>query len=341
MSHIDKEIPSRVAVTKLIATMVSIGTYCPIGREGPSVLAGAGIGSFILKRLKREQLQISRLPSHFTDDVFYAMGAAACTAAIFKAPLGGAIFAAEVPYKRDLAPVYLPAMVSAIVSYLVFNLFYGFQPLLGNIPVEKEIFSLTMIPLIIFLGIVAGLTGIFFSLIFFTTRHIFEKYATPVLCPIIGSAFTCLVIFIVEMLLKNDRLTVAGLGFDVMQFIGTTSVALEIIILLLIAKVFATSFTIGSGVSGGVFAPSLFVGAMLGAIFAYIFSVDLAVMVFLGMTSVLAATTKSPLSAAFFIVELAINPLLIIPIAIVNTFSYLVSGGFSLYEGQWTNRETP
>jgi CIC family chloride channel protein len=294
----------------------------------------------VLKRLKRHpsRLQVSKLHPRFTDDAFYAMGSAACTAAIFKAPLGGSMFAAEVPYKRDVAPVYLPAMVSAIVSYLVFNLFYGFYPPL-EIPIGLELFSLTLIPFVVFLGIVAGLIGVFFSIVFLTSRRILEKYATPVLCPIIGSALTCLIIFFVE-LLASDELTVAGLGFDVIQFVGTTTVALQLIILLLIAKIFATSLTVGSGVSGGVFAPSLFVGAMLGAIFSHLFSLNLALMVFLGMTGVLAATTKSPLSATLFIIEMAINPLLIIPIAIVNTFSYLISGGFSLYEGQWINRDT-
>ncbi|MFX1466136.1 MAG: chloride channel protein [Promethearchaeota archaeon] len=339
MSHEDKKIPNRVALTKLLATIVSVGTFCPVGREGPTVLAGAGIGSFILKKMKQEHLQVSKLDPRFTDDIFYAMGSAACTAAIFKAPLGGAIFSAEVPYKRDIAPVYLPAMVSAIVSYLVFNLFYGIRPIL-DIPVGRVILSITMIPLVIFLGIAAGLIGVVFSTVFLATRRIMAKFLHPVLCPIVGASFTCIIIFIVERLLKHDILTVAGLGYDVIQFIGTTTIALEIIILLLIAKVLATSLTVGSGISGGVLAPSLFVGAMLGAIFAYFFSVDLGLMVFLGMTSVLCATTKSPLSASLFIVEMSINPILIIPIAIVNIVSYLFSGGFSLYESQRTHRDT-
>ncbi|MFW9944427.1 MAG: chloride channel protein [Candidatus Sifarchaeia archaeon] len=332
LTHNPVELTAQTAVTKMVATSISIGSGNPVGREGPAVLIGAAIGNYMGRRFGYDD------PPHLR--VFIMMGSAACTAGIYKAPLGGALFASEAPYKRDARLGYfVPTVLAAITSYMVFAIILGINPLLSL----NVTFSLTLevLPFVIILGVVAGCVAIFFSVFLMFMRNLFKVRLPDWADPIAGSLLGCVIIFIVGLWIAPE-LTVAGLGYNVIESIASsaTTIALSGLLLLMVGKLLATSFVVAGRVSGGVLASSIFVGAMLGAIFGEVFFPDsVAAFVVLGMGAVLAANTNTPVATTILILEISHSFDLLIPLAICISISYLVGGGTSLYEGQKVTRD--
>jgi CIC family chloride channel protein len=331
LTHEPAELQNRTALTKLMATSISIGSGCPVGREGPAVLIGAAIGNLVGRKLG------------FGEDaphlrVFLMMGSAACTAGIYKAPLGGALFATEAPYKRDARLGYfVPTVIAALSSYIIFTLIMGINPLFTF--EASFTFALEEIPLLVFLGFVAGIIGILFSAVLLVSREIFRVTLPDWADPIAGSILACFILFILGLFI-NPPLTIAGMGYEVIGIIATTTIPLGVLLALLFGKLFASSFVVGGRVSGGVLASSLFVGAMLGAVFGELFYPDSVVaFVVLGMGAVLAATTNTPVATLIMMLEMSLSFDLVIPLAICISVSYLVSGGASLYQGQKVARD--
>ncbi len=330
MTHNPGKFKSKTAVTKLVATSVSIGSGNPVGREGPAVLIGASIGNSVGRRLGFSQA------SHLR--VFLMMGSAAATAGIYKAPLGGALFATESPYRRDAALGYfVPIVISAITSYIVYAVVMGIDPILHF----TASFDLTMevLPLLIVFALVAGLLSSFFSLILIATRNFFTLKLPDWIDPVAGSLLACIVIFLTGLFL-DPSLTVSGMGYEVINSLANSTVPLTILIILLFGKLFASSFVVAGRVSGGVLASSLFVGAMLGAVFGEVFYPEqVGAFIVLGMGAVLAANTNTPVATTIMMLEMSHSLDLIIPLALCVSIAYLVSGGSSLYEGQKVSRD--
>jgi CIC family chloride channel protein len=156
--------------------------------------------------------------------------------------------------------------------------------------------------------------------------------------PIFGSLLACVVIFF-AVLVAGPSLTIAGMGYEVINFLAENPQPIIILVILLFSKLFASSFVVAGRVSGGVLASSLFVGAMLGSIFGEIFHPgNVAAFMVLGMGAVLAATTNTPVATCVMMLEMSLSFDLVIPLAICITVSYLVSAGTSLYEGQKISR---
>ncbi len=336
LTHKPRSIRKGTTITKLIATSVSIGSGNPVGREGPAVLIGAGIGNAIGRRIG------------FEDDanlrVFLMMGSAAATAGIYKAPLGGALFATEAPYRRDARLGYfVPTAIAALASYVVF---IGLYPLItGNGAGPLFTFtaalqiSLLEVPLLVFFGIIAGLISILFAVSLMVTRNFFKVKFPDWADPIVGSLLACVAIFLVSSFV-DPTLTIAGMGYEVINALATQPEPLFVIILLLFGKLFASSFVVAGKVSGGVLASSLFVGAMLGSLFGEIFfPSNVPAFIVLGMGAVLAATTNTPVATIIMMLEMSHSFDLIIPLVVCVTVSYLVSVGTSLYEGQKISRD--
>jgi len=330
MTHSPGKFKNKTAVTKLVATSVSIGSGNPVGREGPAVLIGASIGNSVGRRLGFSE------PSHLR--VFLMMGSAAATAGIYKAPLGGALFATESPYRRDAALGYfVPIVISAITSYIVYAIVMGIDPILQF----TASFDLTLevLPLLIIFALVAGLVSTFFSIILIATRNFFTLKLPDWVDPIAGSALACIVIFLTGLFL-DPSLTVAGMGYEVINSLATSTVPLTVLIILLFGKLFASSFVVAGRVSGGVLASSLFVGAMLGAVIGEVFyPAQVGAFIVLGMGAVLAANTNTPVATTIMMLEMSHSLDLIIPLALCVSIAYLVSGGTSLYEGQKVSRD--
>jgi CIC family chloride channel protein len=335
MTHKPSSLRRGTTITKLVATSISIGSGCPVGREGPAVLIGAGVGNQIGRRLGFKD------PSHIR--VFLMMGSAAATAGIYKAPLGGALFATEAPYKRDARLGYfVPTVIAAITSFIVFSGIYSFVTQNGPATIftftASYQFSLAEAPLLVLLGIIAGLVSILFAVSLMATRNFFTLRLPDWLDPIAGSAFACLVILIAA-LIANPQLTIAGMGYEVINFLAENPQPILILVILLFSKLFASSFVVAGRVSGGVLASSLFVGAMLGSVFGEIFHPEnVAAFMVLGMGAVLAATTNTPVATCVMMLEMSLSFDLVIPLVICITVSYLVSSGTSLYEGQKISR---
>lgn len=332
LTHEPAELQNRTAITKLVATSISLGSGNPVGREGPAVLIGAAIGNLVGRKLG------------FGEDtphlrIFLMMGSAACTAGIYKAPLGGALFATEAPYKRDARLGYfVPTVFAALTSYIIFTLLMGINPLFTF--VASFAFTLESIPLLVFFGFVAGVIGILFSAILLLSREVFRVTLPDWADPIAGSILACIILFILSLFIFDPTLSIAGMGYEVIGVIATTTIPLGVLLALLFGKLFASSFVVGGRVSGGVLASSLFVGAMLGAVFGEIFYPDsVAAFIVLGMGAVLAATTNTPVATLIMMLEMSLSFDLVIPLAICISVSYLVSGGSSLYHGQKVARD--
>jgi CIC family chloride channel protein len=340
LTHKPSALRPGIKFTKLVATSVSIGTGNPVGREGPAVLIGAGVGNTIGRRLG------------FDDDatlrVFFMMGSAAATAGIYKAPLGGALFATEAPYRKDARLGYfVPTVIAALTSFIVFTGIYQLITGNGTTPLftftaELQI-TLMEIPLLIIFGVVAGLISIFFAVSLMATRNFFTVKFPDWADPLVGSLLACVVIFVLSLVV-DPSLTIAGMGYEVINTMANTlttnPLPLLVIVLLLFGKLFASSFVVAGKVSGGVLASSLFVGAMLGSIFGEIFFPhNVAAFIVLGMGAVLAATTNTPVATIIMMLEMSLSFTLIIPLVICVTVSYLVSAGTSLYEGQKISRD--
>jgi len=335
MTHNPTSLRKGTTITKMVATSISIGSGNPVGREGPAVLIGAGIGNQIGRRLGFDE------PSHLR--VFLMMGSAAATAGIYKAPLGGALFATEAPYKRDARLGYfVPTVIAAITSFIVFSGIYSFVTQTDSSTLltfyASYQFTLAEAPLLIFFGVIAGLISILFAVSLMATRNFFTLKLPDWADPIFGSLLACGVIFI-ALLIAGPQLTIAGMGYDVINFLAENPQPIIILVILLFSKLFASSFVVAGRVSGGVLASSLFVGAMLGSVFGEIFHPEnVAGFMVLGMGAVLAATTNTPVATTVMMLEMSLSFDLVIPLVICITVSYLVSAGTSLYEGQKISR---
>lgn len=336
MTHKPSSLRKGTTITKLVATSISIGSGNPVGREGPAVLIGAGAGNAIGRRLG------------FHDDshlrVFLMMGSAAATAGIYMAPLGGALFATEAPYRRDARLGYfVPTVIAALTSFVVF---IGLYPLItgnGAGPLftfsAAFSFSLAVVPFLVIFGVIAGLISILFAVSLMATRNFFTLKLPDWVDPIFGSFLACVVIFVTSLFV-DPSLTIAGMGYEVINALATHPEPLLVIVILLFGKLFASSFVVAGRVSGGVLASSLFVGAMLGSFFGEIFfPANVPAFMVLGMGAVLAATTNTPVATTIMMLEMSLSFDLVIPLVICICVSYLVSGGTSLYQGQKISRE--
>ncbi|MHA1906156.1 MAG: chloride channel protein [Candidatus Thorarchaeota archaeon] len=330
MTHEPTSLDRGTAVTKLLATSISIGSGNPVGREGPAVLIGASIGNSIGRRLGFHE------DSHLR--IFLMMGSAAATAGIYKAPLGGALFATEAPYRRDARLGYfIPTVIAALTSYIVYAGIMGIDPILQF----AASFTLTfeVLPMLIIFGALAGGISILFAVVLMITRNFFTLKLPNWVDPIAGSTLACIAIFITGIAV-DPSLTIAGMGYEVINSLANSTVPITILFMLLIGKLFASSFVVAGRVSGGVLASSLFVGAMLGAIFGEVFYPEaVGAFIVLGMGAVLAATTNTPVATTVMMLEMSHSFDLVIPLALCIAVAYLVSGGSSLYEGQKVSRD--
>jgi len=230
------------------ATFFTLGFGGSAGREGPIAQIGAGFGSMVATFFKLSDRERR---------ILLLAGCAAGLSAIFRAPLGGALTSIEVLYREDLeTEALIPAIISSITAYVVFTLIFGSQPIFYfpeyhfSHPVELFFY--------IVLGLVCIPLGMFYVKIFYGIRdHVFRPLNIPrYYKPMIGG----LGVGILGLWLPQ----IYGDGWGWIQLAILGKLSIGIMALLAIAKIFATSFTISSGGSGGVFGPTLFIGGMIG-----------------------------------------------------------------------------
>lgn len=315
--------------TSLIASSVTIGFGGSVGAEGPIVYTGSAIGSNLgsMFRMSPKILMI-----------LVGCGAAAGIAGIFKAPIAGMLFTLEV-LMLDLTTVsVMPLLISAITSATIAYMYTGYS--FEFFFVQSEDFSVAKIPLAIALGVVCGLASLYFTRVMNMMENFFGRFKErPWLRTAIGCTILSGLVFFFPPLYGEGYESIMGLLagdarsiVDGSIFYGDGTHVWFIILyisLIILMKAFATSSTNGAGGVGGTFAPSLYVGCMVGFLFAYIFNMlgfELAIsnknFALIGMAGVMSGVMHAPLMAIFLTAELTGGYSLFLPLLIVSTISY-------------------
>lgn len=296
-------IPPRVVPAKALASAITIGSGGSAGRVGPIVHIGASLGSAIG--------QWSRLPDEHVKTLV-ACGAAGGIAATFNAPIAGVIFALEVIMGRVVTKRFTYVVISAVTADLIARAFLGNHYAFA-IP-EFGIVSAWEVPLYVVLGILSALVSVTFIWALHRSGDFFESLKMPgYLKPALGG--------LIVGLLGLSNIEIYGDGFDTIGRVLSGQLAFQSLLVLWAIKIAATSVTIGSGGSGGVFAPGLFIGAMLGAALGSVFhSLFPAVTAppeaygVVGMAAVFAGTARAPLTAILIIIEMTGDYAIILPL---------------------------
>ncbi|HIP62728.1 MAG TPA: CBS domain-containing protein [Archaeoglobus profundus] len=326
-------INARIPIIKMIASAITIGSGGSAGREGPIAQIGAGFGSLVATLLKLSDSERRML---------LIAGMAGGIGSIFKSPLGGAIYAVEVLYKKDYeVEAIIPAFISSITAYIIFVSLIGSKEHIFIVP-EVKIYSLLEIPLYLLLGILSAVVAIIYIKIFYTIHNIFKKLKiSNYLKPAIGGLITGIIgTFIPQAL---------GMGYGYVQEVIDGKIMLDIIILAIFGKILATAFTVGSGGSGGVFGPTVVIGGFVGGLVGYIFHQlfpDIVVQptgyILVGIASLIAGACKTPIAAVLMTVEMTGGYELLPVLMLSATTSYILTRDESLFIEQVSTRaESP
>ena len=326
----------RVPLVKAVASAITIGSGGSAGREGPTAQIAAGTASALadLFHLSESDRRIA-----------VAAGIGAGIGSIFKAPLGGAILSMEVLYRRDFEyEALLPSFIASVVGYSIFASWSGWEPVFGsgivppfNRPSELITYAI--------LGVVCGLVGIGYGRSFYYMRDLFKGARIPNwIKPAIGGLMVGLVgVFLPQVL---------GTSYGWLQFaINGNFIALPVTIMLAVAilKILTTGLTIGSGGSGGVFAPGLVIGGMTGGVlwnllqgYPAITPSSSSAFVVVGMMALFGGIAKVPLAVILMVSEMTMDYTLLIPSMLACSIAYFVTGDNYLYEKQVNTRaESP
>jgi chloride channel protein, CIC family len=324
-------IRSRVAPLKLIASAITIGSGGAAGREGPTALIGAGVGSIYATLGHRKEEERSLL---------VLMGMAAGLSAIFRSPIGAAFFAIEVLYgsMEFETGALLYTMLASVVAYGVNGFFVGWQPLFYFPTGQTHLHPLSYAWFGV-LGAASGLIATLLPVVFYRLRDLFRALPLPpALNPAIGGLGVGLIA------LKFPQILGGGYGWIQEAIDGRLAVSL--LLALLFLKMVAFPLTVSSGGSGGVFAPTLFVGAMLGGFLSSLAHLPEAAFVVVGMVAVFGAAARVPIASLMMVTEMTGGYQLLPAAAFAVLLSYLIqtqlSAHFkyqSLYEAQVLGRE--
>ncbi len=334
----------RVAVAKIMASALCIGTGGSAGREGPIIQVGSALGSAIGQILRLSDERIRNL---------VACGAAAGIAATFNAPIAGVAFAIEVLMcglqMRAFGNVVIAAVAASVVSRSLIGDSFAFQ-----VPTYSMNSPLDII-LYLILGLTAAVVGIMFMKMLNYSEDVFDKWKFPqlfkpavggVLLGILGLAYMNLpgLEFSSDAGAHGGGLGTPiphmyGSGFPFIEAAIQGKAALWVLVILIFIKPLATSFTLGSGNSGGVFAPSLFIGAMLGGTMGHFFSLwfpsivgNTGAFALVGMAALFSATARAPLTAMLIVFEMSNDYSMILPL--------MVAGVAASYFSQWLHPES-
>lgn len=322
--HRGGRVPPRSGIYKIIVSALTIGSGGSGGREGPIMHIGAAVASFFGGRLKLRKGDMR---------TFAIAGAAAGLSAVFRAPLGAAIYAIEVPYKNDLEPgAAIPSMISSVVSYLLFVSLSGYEPLFQAPDVDLEL-SMLVVAAIVVLGALIGLAGRLFIATMHLSERVAKRSAQPLAAKVMygGLLVGCMGLFVPEVLGLAER--------EIAMLIEGSITSVGFLLALFAAKMLATSFTVGSGGSGGVFFPSLMMGGALGAAFASLTGLaPMPLFVIAGMGAMMAGVSKTPIAATVLMAEVVGGYTVLIPVMLASAAAYIVTGDQTLFRNQVARR---
>ncbi|GAC1615128.1 MAG: chloride channel protein [Ktedonobacteraceae bacterium] len=330
--HEGKSIRARIPLIKLVASAITIGTGGSAGREGPAAQISAGFGSILANILHLDASDRR---------IAIATGMGAGIGAIFRAPLGGAILAAEILYKDDLeVEALIPALIASIVGYSIFGAWSGWDPIFAT-PANLAFTSPSQLLYYVVLGILCGAIGLLYARGFYGITHIFHRIHLPNwLKPGIGGLLVGLIGLLIPQAL--------GMGYGWVQVSmgpGLLALPLWVILLLPFAKILTTGLSIGSGGSGGIFGPGMVIGGMVGAVVWRLCYHVLpgvpetpAPFVIVGMMALFGGIAHAPIAVMLMVAEMTGNLSLLAPAMIAVSISYVLVGQNSIYSSQVPTR---
>ena len=330
----------RVAIVKSFASSLTIGSGGSAGREGPIVQIGSAIGSSVGQALHLPNDRISNL---------VACGAAAGIAATFNAPIAGVIFALEVILGRFSVRYFSSVVVASVSASVIGRIAFGDLPAFIT-PTDYGVNSLWEYLFYPILGILAAIVGVIYTKSLYKTEDFFDKvkFIPEWFKPAIGGILLGILAFTYPLITPSQPVTwthipqIYNVGYDIIESALANNMIFNAALILLIVKIIATCFTLGSGGSGGVFAPSLFIGAMLGSAFELVIarlfpgvSAPPGAYALVGMAALFAASAHAPITAVIILFELTGDYRIILPLMLTVVVSTLLSqqlmNGDSIY----------
>lgn len=320
--------PLRLVPYRMAAAVATLGAGAPLGYEGPALYAGAGIGSWLQRRLHRWF-------GPGDAKVLLVAGAAAGVSAIFKAPVTGLVFALEVPYQEDLARHMLaPAAISSAASYVTFAALVGTEPIL---PVAGQApFNLVDLGGAALLGLGAGV----FARVFIELVGLAKRVSTaghPVVRALAGGAVLGLTVLAAGGL--GDQELALGPGYHALEWALDPDRTVLAVTALALLRVAGTVGAVGGGGTGGLFIPLVVQGALLGRACSDVLHVDNPTLLpVVGMAAFLGAGYRVPLAAVVFVAEFTGRPGFVVPGLIAAVVAQLVMGRSSISSYQVAGR---
>lgn len=314
------KIRKRVAAIKIVASSITISSGGSAGREGPIAQIGAGLGSILGELFKLDAGGMR---------ILVASGLAAGIAGTFNAPLGGALFGLEVLYSGiELLPA-IPVILAAVVGAGVASSYFGLKPSF-IVPSSLTFRNPAELFWYFVFGLIFGVISVLWVKLFYSIEELFEKIKVhDAVKPAIGG----LVTGIIGTLLPSFG--IMGVGYEGIDKMLSGEVPLFMLLILGLAKMIATAFSIGSGGSGGIFAPSLYIGTALGGFFGMIFYMITPQIIthpltfsLAGMASLFAGAAQAPVTVIVMIPEMTEDYALLPPLMASSVTSFLVARMF-------------
>jgi CIC family chloride channel protein len=306
----------RIIIIKILSCSFTIGTGGSAGVEGPIAQVGGAVGSLVGQFFR---VSGSRMK------IFIAAGCAGGVAAMFNAPIAGVFFAAEIVLLGTYEIGSFAALViSSAMATVVSRAYYGESPAFP-IPAYHIVNSLVEIPLYSLMGIIMGIVAVFHIALFYWTR---DKFAALKLHPYVKPILGAFMIGIIAIAFPQ----IMGDGYEYIEDVLAGNGVIWVMVALIFLKIVATAITLGSGGAGGVFAPALFIGGMIGGAFGGIvhnlmpqYTASPGAYAAVGIGAFLAAATHAPLTAIFLLFEMTGNYLIIIPIMLSSIIGTVVA----------------
>ncbi len=312
-----------VAVVKSLASALSIGSGGSVGREGPIIQIGSAFGSTVGQWLRIPAWQRTTL---------IAAGAGAGIAATFNTPIGGVLFAAELLLHEISVWTLVPVVISTASASYVGRYFFGPNPAFAIPQLRMDYFHLTH-PLLLVayvgLGLLIGLVSVLYIRSIYAFEDFFDhKIRNPYLRHMSGMLLLGILMYL--LLRQTGAYHIEGVGYATIQSVlsGTLN-SFWMLLLLFALKLFATSLTLGSGASGGVFSPALFLGATLGSAYGILLQhlfpgaeIAPAAFAVVGMAGIVGGTTGAAITAIVMIFEMTLDYGVIVPMTITVAIAY-------------------
>ncbi len=336
------KIRKRIPAVKLVASAITIGSGGSAGREGPVAQIAAGFGSFMADLFGMDDRDRR---------IAVAAGIGAGIGSIFMAPLGGALLSTEVLYRRDFeVDALVPSIIASVTGYAIFGYHFNYTPLFSIQSATVGFHNPASLIVYVIVGIVTGILGILYVVTFYGVRKQFSKlkripnYFKPAIG---GLAVGAIAMAFPQILgLSYGWLQLLFFG-ETSQFSALALMPIWILIALVFLKIIATSLSIGSGGSGGVYAPGIVIGGFTGAVLWVFFHSILHVFMFMSiadfiivsMIAFFGGVSKAPISIIIMGTEMTGGYSLFLPLMLATVISYFISGTkYSIYKAQVINR---